>query len=186
MTQDLRIPEPSWRRIAAGNLSATTVSARPTGLWTLVYDFVAGSQWLKITANPLGLWSYADSGRARCGPDGDPQAMLSPAVCLCKNAPVGALIAKIGGSTAGADDGPVFAVGTSCVLRVPDGGGPLYLTINDERAGMENNAGSLEITSIAFAPVAAAAAPAPVVHPSRLCAVVAWLAKAAGCSKSAT
>ena len=169
----------AWKTVGLIN---TEISAQPAGLWTLVSNYVEGSHWLKIIAAPKKSWSYADAATARCGPDGNPQALLSPDICLCKHAPVGSLIAKIGGSSAGADDGDIFAVGASCVLRVPDAGGALYLTINDERAGMENNAGSVEILSIQVA--AAAAGAAPPRHASGLCAIIAWLAKAVGCSDS--
>ena len=58
-----------------------------------------------------------------------------------------ALIAKIGGSTAGTGDGTMFLVGRSCIYELDQGKrGPLYLTINDETAGMANNNGKLAVT----------------------------------------
>jgi hypothetical protein len=39
------------------------------------------------------------------------------------------------------------------VVRVPDDGGPLYLSINDEPAGMDNNAQAITV-SVSIAAVA--------------------------------
>ena len=156
------------------------VLAKPAGLWTLVSDFVEGSQWLKITASPDSAWSYADAAEAQCGPDGNSQALLYSAKCLSTDAPVGALIAKIGGSSVGAKDAPIIVVGNHCVFRVPDDGGPLYLTINDEQAGMGNNAGSIEV-KVEFAPIAAAPEPAHAASSSSpLSALIAYVAKGLG------
>ncbi|HWT05046.1 MAG TPA: hypothetical protein VN224_04770 [Xanthomonadales bacterium] len=72
-------------------------------------------------------------------------SLIGRARCLCDKAPVGALIGKLGGSTAGAADGAVFVVGSSCIVKVGDDDAPLYLTINDEESGMSNNQGSLKV-----------------------------------------
>ncbi len=127
------------------DLILVTVRARPAGLWTLVSEFVDKAHVLKISAPNTTCWSYADAIEARCGPDGDPDALLSPAKCLVPSAPVGALVGKIGGSISGAADGQTFVVGSYCVVSVAAPGGPLYLTINDEAAGMGNNAGAVDV-----------------------------------------
>lgn len=125
------------------------VAARPDGLWTLVVEFVSGPALLRVTAS-ADRWQYADAAAAVCGADGDPDALLARAKCLLPAAPVGALIGKIGGSTAGAADGTLFVAGSTCVVRVPDEGGPLFLTINDEY--MKNNAGSIGVAVALRAP----------------------------------
>ena len=132
----------AWHRIVDG----AVVPARPAGLWTLVADFVPPVSLLKLVADPHDRWSYADSREAICGPDGDRETFLARTDCLCPAAPVGALIGKIGGSAAGEKDSAAFTVGSSCVIAVPDGGGPLFLTINDEFSGMENNSDSITVT----------------------------------------
>jgi hypothetical protein len=143
-------------------LVSPLVRARPSGAWTFVDAIVDGGDVLKITASDEQRWSYADAATAHCGPDGDPQALLSRDKCIMPTAPVGALIGKIGGSTADTG-GTTFLVGSFCVFRVPDGGGPLFLTINDESGGLENNSGWLHVTvEKADAPPAA---PAPEPEP---------------------
>jgi hypothetical protein len=100
-----------------------------------------------LVANLEDRWSYAESSEAVCGANGDPDTFLSPAICLWPPAPVGALIGKFGGSTAGLDDGTRFIAGAYCVLTAPEEGGPLYLTINDEYTGFDNNAGSIGVSA---------------------------------------
>ena len=122
------------------------VRARPNGVWTLVEELFDAGTVLVISASNDQCWSYADAVSAQCGPDGDPHALLSREKCIFPDAPVGALIGKIGGSTAGDKVGTMFVAGSFCVFRVPDGGGPLFLTINDESGGLENNSGTLKVT----------------------------------------
>jgi hypothetical protein len=133
---------PSWQPLS---LITSAVVARPAGLWTLVADFIEGPALLRITADPQDSWSYSDIQTATCGPDGDPRALIATTRCLVPSAPVGALVGKIGGSSAASNDAKPFAVGHNCVVRVPDDGGPLYLSINDEPAGMDNNAQTIEV-----------------------------------------
>lgn len=142
------------------------VPAQPEGLWTSVCLYVDGPGLLRIKADPQGQWSYAAGTVDDCGPEGDPLAFVSRKDCLSQNAPVGALIGKIGGSSAGIGDAPVFAVGSHCVVRIPDDGGPLFLTINDTADGMSNNGGTVKVLSVeradapAAPPAAAPRAPA--------------------------
>jgi hypothetical protein len=142
------------RRTVAAATITVSVRARPHGIWTPAKTLYRGSVWLEISVPGDQAWSYADAETARCGADGDPTALLSPARCLVATAPVGALIGKIGGSSAGiASDGPAFVVGRYCVVQVPEKGGSLYLTINDESAGFENNAGSIEVEIREIVPI---------------------------------
>jgi hypothetical protein len=118
------------------------VRARPDGIWTLALQYVPPKMLLCFRAN--GTWNYSMTGR--CGPDGDLTSLLSRTQLQVATAPVGALIGKIGGSTAGWNDGTQFLIGTTCVYRVPDGvDGALYLTINDEYTGMRNNGGDVAV-----------------------------------------
>ena len=129
----------------------TSIRARPNGLWTLVVEHVEGPGVLQITASSASRWSYSDTHESICSADGDPRALISRAQCLLETAPVGSLIGKLGGSTAGASDGTLmFVVGMRCTVKVPAGGGPLYLTINDEPGGMDNNANEVELEKLMF------------------------------------
>lgn len=152
------------------------VRAKPDGLWTLADEFAVGSCVLKISAKPRATWAYADAAAARCGAEGHRNSLLSREKCLLASAPVGALIGKIGGSTADTE-GTKFVVGRYCVVRVPAEGGPLFLTINDEYGGMDNNADSIDVdvSEITLPP-----APAPAPAPAAPCALMAALAKLAG------
>lgn len=130
----------TWTRLTTG----FTVPAKPRGLWTLVLDYVDAPATLKIVAADDATWSYTPG--IWCDADGDLTAMIARARCLLEKGPVGALIGKLGGSTAGSDDGTLFLAGQSCVVNVAQGnGGPLYLTINDEITGLGNNAGTISV-----------------------------------------
>jgi hypothetical protein len=91
-------------------------------------------------------WSYAPE--RKCTADGDPRAPLNPATCLFTDAPPGALIAKIGGSTAGKTDGTkLFVVGSYCVVELDDKTkGPLYLAMNNDPMSSLERSGSLQVT----------------------------------------
>jgi len=59
---------------------------------------------------------------------------------------VGALLVKIGGSTAGLRDGDVNVAGSAAVIPVDEKtSAPIFLTINDEPAGLSDNEGELTV-----------------------------------------
>jgi hypothetical protein len=133
------------------------VPAKPVGLWTLAYEYVRGPALIRFTADSKQKWNYAS--KSACTADGDLASMISAQVCVLPGAPVGALIGKIGGSSAGQADGKVFLVGSFAIIEVDaNTRGPLYLTINDEVSGMENNSGTLKVT-IRIKPLPAASQP---------------------------
>jgi hypothetical protein len=140
------------------------VPSRIAGFWTLVLEFVPGARLLRVRvlsadANGAQLntqWSPADN--IHCGPDGYPNDTKRTNL-LCSSAAYGALIGKIGGSTADVPDssagsaGPypgrkVFAVGSDCIVTLPSAadGGPLFLTMNDQPCSFEHHAGGLFVT----------------------------------------
>ena len=128
------------------------VPAKPSGLWTLVAEYVRGPALIKVEAPADGLWNYSEA--SGCVADGDLLSLVSSQGCLLRGAPVGALIAKVGGSTAGTTDGTMFLAGRSCIYEVnKDTRGPLYLSINDEPTGMVNNSGRLRVT-VSIGPIA--------------------------------
>lgn len=125
------------------------IKARPEGIWTWAFDYVKGPVMIKIQAS--GAWSY--SAAKQCGPDGDLNVLMSSAKALLPGAPIGALILKVGGSTAGTTDGTVKVAGSGALVEIPDTvSGPIFLTINDELTGLADNHGELKVT-ISIAPL---------------------------------
>lgn len=144
--------QPVWRLL----IPDFDVPAKPEGLWTQVLDYVGPSRKLRIMASGTWVWQEptarastpaksADEKR-ECGPDGDPE-MPPSTDALSQDALIGALIGKIGGSSAAIKNTNSFAVGRHCVVEVTDTTkGPLYLTINDVPGGMANNSGALKVS----------------------------------------
>ena len=137
------------------------VPAKPThGNWTQAVDYVDAAKRLKFVVDderpdpaaavqPARIpnkWNYAQD-RA-CAADGDPKAPINPANCLIPDAPPGALIAKIGGSTAGktGDGVKSFVVGSFCVIDIDDKTkGTVYLTMNADPMGLLDRTGELRV-----------------------------------------
>jgi hypothetical protein len=132
----------TWQELAKN----VQVQAKPEGLWTPAVEYVGDKKLLKIEVRDTKAhWEYAD-GKS-CGPDGDTKAQFKVGTLLLENAPVGALIGKVGGSTAGSADGKVFVVGRFCIIRLDDKiEGPLFLTINDTSNGFHDNRHALAVT----------------------------------------
>ena len=120
------------------------VPARPDGgLWTFFDEIVNGPCLIKIEAE--GEWHYAEEPEAKCGPDGQTASYISSSRCANPKGPVGALIGKIGGSTADTGDETSFVVGRFCVHKHSEGTGALFLTINDVPSGYEDNQGEVTV-----------------------------------------
>jgi hypothetical protein len=132
----------TWQPVT---LLTDTIPAHPDSLWTPVLEYVEGPIKLKFVAT--GTWEPVKGG-SPCSPDGD---AASPGVddALSKAAPIGALIAKVGGSTADrldADKGSVFAVGSFCVIALSaDQKGALFLTMNDRVNWFHHHAGTVSV-----------------------------------------
>lgn len=126
------------------------IPAKPTGIWTLTHEFVKGPALVKVEAT--GTWSYS-SGRP-CGPDGDLNALLSADQMIAGGVSPGALLIKVGGSTAGVSDGLVRVAGSTAVIRIDEKtSGPIFLTINDAVSGFADNSGELD-AKVSIAPLA--------------------------------
>lgn len=125
-------------------IKTVTVPAMPKGVWTLVDVLWTAPARLLFQAKDQ-RWNYSPA--QSCTADGDLQSMIDPTRTILGGGPVGALIAKIGGSTAGAKDGVcTFLVGHHCAVETkPEWKGPLYLTINDELRGLDNNSGTIDV-----------------------------------------
>jgi hypothetical protein len=150
------MPQPSWRKISVVKVPAQPAQA---ALWTLVLDLLAGPRLLRFTAvdrdeqsNAVPLtWELAP-GQAACPPNGIPGAQA--VTYLAHGVPQGALIGKLGGSTADFPAGSppvysgarVFPVGGHTVVKLAaDEIGPLYLTMNDSPGGFDKHAGHLHV-----------------------------------------
>jgi hypothetical protein len=119
------------------------VPAKPKGVWTWAFDYVKGPALIAIEAKE-GTWSY--SGAKRCGPDGDLNTLVNTGNLILPGAPLGALIVKIGGSTAGVGDGLVRVAGSKALISIDEKtSGPIFLTINDELTGLADNSGELTV-----------------------------------------
>lgn len=148
--------EPTW-----APLKAFELEARPDVLWSLVTDYVPGSRLLRFTLvdqdaqkNALPItWSPAKG--TDCGANGTIVAPPKSGL-LSGGALYGALIGKLGGSSADVPDSSqpaapygnkrVFTVGSHCVISVgPTEGGPLFLTMNDNPEGFANHSGALHV-----------------------------------------
>ena len=72
---------------------------------------------------------------------------------------MGALLVKVGGSTAGIGDGLVRVAGSYAVVELDEqGSGPVFLTINDELTGLSDNDGELAV-KLSIAQLASAGTP---------------------------
>ena len=148
--------EPSWQKIKLLKLEAT-----PSPLWYLASDYVAGSRLLRITvvnhdennANVATTWSPI--GGTNCGPEGVTTSAAKSGL-LTGGALYGALIGKLGGSSADVPDASsptaaygtkrVFAVGSHCVISLANADtGPLFFTMNDAPSGFAQHSGILYI-----------------------------------------
>lgn len=142
-------------------LQDVKVEAKPKGVWTLALEWVEGPAILKFEAGDEE-WFYSEPDSAKSGADGHLESLLAAKMCISANAPVGALIGKIGGSSASAADGTVFVVGKFALVEIDKPKGPIYLTMNDELTGFANNRGFINV-KISSRPVPAQpAAPKPV------------------------
>jgi hypothetical protein len=133
---------PNWQLLVE-----VKVQAKPEheALWKLVYEYLAGPRRLRFKAT--GAWQRGPD--LTCGPNGASREGLVDAANLAGGAQVGALIGKIGGSTADKGDSPaqVFAVGEYCVIHFPDTTrGGLFLTMNDKPQNFDQHSGELDVT----------------------------------------
>jgi hypothetical protein len=126
-----------WKELKMFEISNTDVSAP----WILVLDAFGDATHLKIIAE--GCWTAMGGSLAECGPDGLAGLSLIPERLIAADCPVGALIGKIGGSSAAAtaasapanplplSEGKAFAIGSHCVTSVPEKSiGPLFVGFN--------------------------------------------------------
>ena len=126
----------TWNAIGVPfELAADSVIATP---WIMVCEDL-GSATTHLKLKATGNW-VPMSGLSSCGPDGLAGQSFSDDNLLLTDCPVGALIGRIGGSSASlktltpavdAGEGKPLPVGSQTVLKLPDKFvGPLYLGFN--------------------------------------------------------
>ncbi len=132
---------------------------KPGPLWRVALDYVAGPRLLRFrVTDDKGNPADSDWGRKghECKAYGSPTTPAPNTTLLCSTAPMGALIGKLGGSSAdhpdtAANAAPygtkkVFAVGSYCVIAMTkDDSGPLFLTQNEVLAAFAEEMGTLYI-----------------------------------------
>lgn len=138
--------QPTWRPVR------TLDVPEQAGLqWTPVLDLVTPGKILKVEVAVNATWT-PDGFTAPCGADGDSSGSIQRDNLMVPNAPLGALIGRIGGSTADqtADVNRnmlLFSVGRFCVLQIPDTAkGSLFLGVNDRAVCMSRVQGQLSVT----------------------------------------
>jgi hypothetical protein len=142
-TDQTQTPSTKGQSMNWSETKEVTVPAKPAGLWTWGVDYVKGPA--RILVEATGTWIYSQ-GKS-CGPDGDLVSLLTPDHMLFPKAPVGALLVKVGGSTASTADGTTRIAGSKVYFEIgKDVAGPVLFTINDEPTGMVDNSGELKVT----------------------------------------
>jgi hypothetical protein len=97
--------------------------------WVQVVDGIGNATHLQIIAR--GQWTALPGLLAPCGPDGLAGLILPADRVVLADAPPGALIGRLGGSSASLKADGAFVIGSSCVVKVPDAGiGPLFISFN--------------------------------------------------------
>lgn len=122
-----------------------SVSPSQTSLWRMIVPDTGVSTSLKFVAD--GSWKLKESVIPQCGMDGAPGLSVPDDQLILGGCPFGALIGKIGGSSAfhQSPDGEAadvtkrpmlndpFAIGSYCVLKLPEQNhptGPLFIGFN--------------------------------------------------------
>jgi hypothetical protein len=116
-----------WRK-----LKEVMVPELPGASWSVALDYVEPKRFYRVKVQAGGQWRLKGQP-ADCSADGYPRDVIraSGGSPLVADAPLGCLIAKVGGSTAD-NTGLLFAAGRFSVFQVDEGkAGPLYLGVND-------------------------------------------------------
>jgi len=135
--------QPTWRPV----LENLTVPEKKGVAWSCALDFLPPGKLIKILVDPSATWKPNQFSVA-VGADGDPGASRNPGKLILESAPLGALIGRLGISSAGPrTDELIFPVGRHCVLTVPpEKGGALYFGVNDAETLLGLVEGSLKVS----------------------------------------
>jgi hypothetical protein len=120
------VPILSWTTLA-------TVQPVPAGAfrepWHRVTDVIRGPTHLLIAAT--GSWTAIPEVLAACGPNGFAGLSLPADRVVLPDAPPGALIGRLGGSSASLKADGAFPIGLHCVAQLPANSiGPLFVSFN--------------------------------------------------------
>lgn len=152
------MPQPIWRKVVA----ELTVPQNAADQWTLALDYLTPAKIMKIEVvvdaarNPAITGQWTPQGyRAACPADGDlagtAREVPNFGTLMVASAHAGALIARLGGSTADLEADAsttaptriVFSVGRQCVFTVPASPtGSLFLGVNADKSRMTGITGS--------------------------------------------
>jgi hypothetical protein len=135
------VPSITWTQIPNTLLGTSLPSAPPCTVnqaWLLVLESFGEANILRIKAS--GSWTPLE-GLPACGPDGLMNMNYPDTGLILSDCSVGALLGRIGGSSASikaasADAAAVgetkpFPIGTSCIYRLPEKAiGPLFVGFN--------------------------------------------------------
>ena len=117
----------------------------PESAWTPAVEYLAPNRLYRIKVKGSSAKWTLEGAKSDCGPDGIevPPRSGDP---VCPGSPYGALIGKIGGSTAD-KAGSIIAIGRYCVCKAADAAkaGPLYLGVNDQYEWMTKVKGQIEV-----------------------------------------
>ena len=129
----------NWTELTTFEISQERDVSAP---WILVLETLRDATHLQIKAE--GSWAAMGGSLTVCGPDGHAGIPVVPERLIATDCPVGALIGKIGGSSAAVSsaahmyaserpvgEGKPFAIGSHCVATIPDKSiGPLFVGFN--------------------------------------------------------
>ena len=124
------MPIVNWTKIGELALPVPSAASFTAGVpWLTVVEVIAGATHLKVSATGSG--EAMPGLLAPCGPDGLAGLTLPPERLVLPDAPPGALIGRIGGSSATIKGDGVFVIGGSCATAIAAGSiGPLYVGFN--------------------------------------------------------
>lgn len=140
---------PTWKRLVPDSL--VKVPERVGIAWTPVLDYLTPGRlyMIRVSSNDAEQPpTWTPDGGTACTADGDPELTRAGTPPLA-DVPIGALIARVGGSTADAagntERSLLFAAGRYCVFQAPDApkAGALFLGVNDVTANAVKLSGNL-------------------------------------------
>ncbi len=128
----------------------TSIAQIPVGPfkkpWHKVADISLGVTHLLLRAG--GTWSAIPRVLAACDPNGHAGLILPGDRVVLVDAPPGALLGRIGGSSANLKPDGVFAIGTDCVVQVPANSvGPLFVSFNITSRPVDVEAFTISVSS---------------------------------------
>jgi hypothetical protein len=145
----------SWRKVTVAKIDSGP------GIWCLAEEYIPGSRLLRFKVSNLDAAGVSVPTLWKPLPDTDCEAdgafsAPSKTGLLCTAAMYGALIGKLGGSSADMPDASspltpygskrVFAVGSLCIISLNNtDGGPLYLAMNDTPGSSSVHSGALHV-----------------------------------------